>query len=327
MKSNTSKLAELIRVAEMYYVFGMSQEDIAREISISRSMVSRMLDKARREGLVEIRIANPFAYQEFLGHEISGKYNIKEAVVISSNGNERNLAKLVGIGAAKYIEDNVLPGARAVGVGWGETLYEMIAALGKCGPFTIEVVPLIGGMDGLTPDHQVNSLCRRFAEAVGGKNYILHAPALVSSPEVKEGLCESNDMKMIMEKWQCLDTAIVEIYPLSASLPALPMHCFDENQVLRLMKAKTVGDVCCNFFDASGRESYGEIAPRRIGIDFDSLKRIPSVVAVAVGEGRAEAVAGALRAGLVDVLIVDEVLARAIVSGPKVAERGRAKEA
>lgn len=327
MKSNTSKIAELIRVAEMYYVLGMSQEDISREISISRSMVSRMLDKARREGLVEFKVANPFAYQEFLGEEIAGKYEIKKAIVISSNGNERNLARLVGIGAVKYIEENVLPQVRSVGVGWGGTLYEMISALGKCGPFAAEVVPIIGGMDGLAPDHQVNSLCRRFAESIGGKSYMLHAPALVSSPEVKEGLCESNDIKMIMEKWQHLDTAMVEIYPLSSSLPALPMHCFDESQVLQLMKAKTTGDVCCNFFDGNGRSTYGEISLKRIGIEFDTLKRVPNVVAVAVGERRAEAVQGALLADLVDTLIVDQALARAILSGPKVTESRRKKEA
>jgi DNA-binding transcriptional regulator LsrR (DeoR family) len=46
----------LADVAEMYYLEGRDQSDIALEVGVTRSMVSRMLTEARRLGIVEIKV-------------------------------------------------------------------------------------------------------------------------------------------------------------------------------------------------------------------------------------------------------------------------------
>ena len=46
----------LLRVAWAYYKDELTQEEIARQLSVSRASVGRMLDRARRVGLVSINL-------------------------------------------------------------------------------------------------------------------------------------------------------------------------------------------------------------------------------------------------------------------------------
>ena len=49
----------LAQVASLYYEQGLTQEQVARRLGISRSGVSRLLREARREGIVEIHVRHP----------------------------------------------------------------------------------------------------------------------------------------------------------------------------------------------------------------------------------------------------------------------------
>lgn len=68
------------------------------------------------------------------------------------------------------------------------------------------------------------------------------------------------------------------------------------------------------FFDANGRP-VGKLDERTIAISWEQLARIPTVIAVAAGDVKAAAVAAAIRTGCIDVLIIDDSIARHLLSG------------
>lgn len=49
-------MEQLLAVAKMYYEQGLTQQEIAEKVFLSRSHVSRMLKEARALGIVEIII-------------------------------------------------------------------------------------------------------------------------------------------------------------------------------------------------------------------------------------------------------------------------------
>ena len=49
----------MFRVAELYYIDEFKQEKIARRLSISKYKVSRVLKKAKEEGVVKIQVIKP----------------------------------------------------------------------------------------------------------------------------------------------------------------------------------------------------------------------------------------------------------------------------
>ena len=54
-----SKTALIVKVAKLYFEVGMSQAEIAQELDISRSYVSRLLTDAKEQGIVSIAVRDP----------------------------------------------------------------------------------------------------------------------------------------------------------------------------------------------------------------------------------------------------------------------------
>jgi lsr operon transcriptional repressor len=82
-----------------------------------------------------------------------------------------------------------------------------------------------------------------------------------------------------------------------------------------------VGDLCGNFYDASGRGCPGPFADRVVGIRLEDLRRAPAVVVCAGGAEKVPAIAGALRGRLVNALVTDEHTAHGVLELE--GERGR----
>jgi DNA-binding transcriptional regulator LsrR (DeoR family) len=66
------------------------------------------------------------------------------------------------------------------------------------------------------------------------------------------------------------------------------------------------------FFDASG-EPVALLEGRTIAIGWQALRAIPTVIAVATGRDRAAAIRGALATRAIDILVTDDVTARALL--------------
>ena len=59
MKDERDHIEALLRVARMYYLEELSQEEIASQVAFSRSTISRMLDEARKRHIVRFSIGHP----------------------------------------------------------------------------------------------------------------------------------------------------------------------------------------------------------------------------------------------------------------------------
>ncbi|SQC91076.1 Transcriptional regulator lsrR [Cedecea neteri] len=55
MSREEKKQEQAARVAWMYYVAGMTQQDIARELGISRQVAQRLVSSAREQGMVTVK--------------------------------------------------------------------------------------------------------------------------------------------------------------------------------------------------------------------------------------------------------------------------------
>ncbi|MCJ7666189.1 MAG: winged helix-turn-helix transcriptional regulator, partial [Actinobacteria bacterium] len=69
----------IFKVLKYYYTDGLSQVEIAAKLDISRVAVSRYISRAKRDGLVELKIKYPnnFAFErnEELEKKIKKQYN------------------------------------------------------------------------------------------------------------------------------------------------------------------------------------------------------------------------------------------------------------
>ena len=73
----------LISVIKQYYELGISQEEIAAREYISKSTVSRLINKAIKKGYVKIKLNYPIESYHELEEKLGELYNISSVTVLS----------------------------------------------------------------------------------------------------------------------------------------------------------------------------------------------------------------------------------------------------
>ena len=74
----------IIKVVEMHYKQGLSQQEIGKKLNVSRTTISRTLAQARREGYVQIKINYPEGSAINLEGMLEEKFQLKEVVIASA---------------------------------------------------------------------------------------------------------------------------------------------------------------------------------------------------------------------------------------------------
>ena len=166
-----------------------------------------------------------------------------------------------------------------------------------------------------SPDIDGPEIARQLANTYGGRCYYLHAPLLVADPIVRDGLLKERSLRRSFQMMEQMDMALVGIggaRPEASGLFRAGYLSENELQVIRSQGA--VGDMCGCYFDIDGRICDIEMLNRTIAVSFDTLRKVPLVIAVAAGVAKTEAILGALRTGIIKVLVTDEPCARAVLN-------------
>ncbi|MFL6555747.1 MAG: helix-turn-helix domain-containing protein, partial [Bacillus sp. (in: firmicutes)] len=77
------KLLKVIEAAKLYYLLDYNQNEIAKKLGVSRPTVSRLLQQAKSDGIVQINILDPTEDVENLARQLEKKFNLKKAIVAS----------------------------------------------------------------------------------------------------------------------------------------------------------------------------------------------------------------------------------------------------
>ena len=178
----------------------------------------------------------------------------------------------------------------------------------------ITVVQMIGAVGMGDPLIDGPDLARFLAVVYGGEYRYLHAPLIVESQRVQEAFHQELMIQETLELARRAETALVGIGSLNPHESSLKRAGYlDETDLAELSSQGAVGDICARHYDSSGGVLDIELNRRIVGIELDELRKIDRVIAVAGGEGKAEAIKGALRGGYVDVLVTDDLAAQRVL--------------
>jgi lsr operon transcriptional repressor len=302
----------LLRVAWYYYKDELTQDEIARRLSMSRASVGRMLDRARRVGLVSINLNTEHLDAFELSGELRRAFGLVEALVVPDHEREpadhHALNARVGLGGAQFMSTHLRPGG-SLGVGWGETVSRVIAAtnFGAVGP--VHMVTLTGGVEGYLPTilSSQGEVATESPNATSAT--VIPSPIMASTSSLAAALREEPTIQQVLKQACAVDQALVGVGTPTADATIVHMGYLNADDARGLRERGVVGDILGQFFDAEGKVVELPIHDRRIGIDLSDLTRIPKVVGVAGGLHKAEAILGALHGGFLDVLVTNELVA------------------
>ncbi|MCI3029089.1 sugar-binding domain-containing protein [Desemzia sp. C1] len=169
-------------------------------------------------------------------------------------------------------------------------------------------VPARGGL-GESVEIQANSISAKLAEATGGKNQALYVPEQVGKETYGFLLKEPSVKKTLdlIKKANCV------IYSIGDASHMAQRRGLD-NEILALLEDNAaVAESFGEFYNAEGEVVY---KIPRIGMQSSKLTTIPSVIIVAAGESKAEAIKAYMKnAPSQTWLITDEGAANQILKG------------
>ena len=310
--SRLNELRMIARVAQMYHVEGQRQADIAGHLRISQATVSRMLKKAQEEEIVRTTVVAPSGTYADLEAGLRAGFGLTEAIVVECS-EDRDGAIMARIGeAAAHFLEATLQADEIIGVSsWSETILRMVDNIHpmKSGRAKY-VVQTLGGMGNPAVQIHANQLITRLAKLTGAEPQLLSAPGVAQSREAKLVLLGDPYLRQTMDLFGKITLGIVGIGAIEPSgMLSRSGNVFTTRELEEVREAGGAGDMSLRFFNEDGGPVKTPLDDRVIGITLEELGQIDRVIALAGGLSKTEAIRGALRTGVIDILITDRFTA------------------
>ena len=306
-----------LSAATAHYVHGETMEAIARRLGVSRSTVSRLLKQARESGLVEIRIRSPLEAPRLLAQGLKKTYGVSALPVpVPEDASDVERLDLVAAAAADLIGARI-GSHRTVGIAWGSTIAAVSRHLSPKPTTGTVFVQLNGsGNTRTTGLGYASDILGRFGRAFSAQVQQFPVPAFFDDPATKTALWRERSMRRILDVQDAMDTVV---FSVGAAESSVPSHVYsggylEPADLDELATEGVVGDVATVFYRADGSSEDIALNARATGPALSRLARVRRRICVVAGASKLTSIRGALAAGLVTDLVIDEPTARALLA-------------
>ena len=316
-KIDEDELAIIAEIARMYYIEGMSQLEISNLLFLSKPKVSRALKIARKQKIVEFTINYPLKQSVKLEAELKRIFSLENALVVTDlrdNLVAEVSIKRIGEMTASYL-DSILKDGDTLGLSWGKTICQVVQHLKPTSPRNIHVFQLVGSpIDDYINGNQIPKLVQEMATAFQGIYSLLYAPMYIENDIVRRELMKEPIISMMLQKIRSVHYVLTGIATVQTENGNNTWAGYlTDRKRNELIKKGAVGYICGYFIDQDGHKVNDKINNKIIGIQFEELKKIPHVIAVAGGLDKTQAIYAALKGNLIDCLITDSRIAEKLI--------------
>jgi deoxyribonucleoside regulator len=312
MTAYTNEISLLVEAARLYYEHDFSQQKIAQKLGISRPGVSRLLQRAREQGIVRIEIHDPAAKGTNLEKLLRDKFGLIKTIVVPED--ERIVVTKRRLGQAtigflsRLVSDNMV-----LGVSWGTTMREVARQAGDVSARNMTVVQLNGGVSKASYDTHASEIAQMIGAKFEATPFLLPLPAIVDSQEVKKAIISDKNIARTLNLASEAQIAIYTIGLFNQDSVLVKADYFERPEVTSLIKKGAIGDICSRIINHQGKICSEELNTRTIGIELEDLIKKPYAIAVAGGREKLPAIRAALKGKWFNCLVTDEWIANQLI--------------
>ncbi|WP_040977798.1 sugar-binding transcriptional regulator [Oceanobacillus jeddahense] len=312
---NLEEERTLLKLAQMYYEKDMTQSEIAKELDINRSTISRMLKKVRDKGIVTT-VINYDMFDTFTVEEqLKERFQLKDAIVVPVGEEHSKETKLLAMGqaCANYL-NQIVQNKDVIGFSWGTGLGKAVEQLETTSKKDILCVPMIGGPSGkLESKYHVNTICFKAAEKFNAQSLMIDLPAILDNRETRNQILKSGYFEEISTVWNLVTVAVFGIGSMEISGERIWKAFYGNAVTEEFKRDNVVGDICSHFFDINGDVVKTSVTDRTINIGLDKIRNARYSIGVAESKEKVNGIIGALNSDLMKVLVTTEETAKLIL--------------
>lgn len=304
----------IYKILRMYYIDNLSQNEIAKRLSISRMKVARFIWSAKEQNLIEIKFNFPIYENEKIETELENKFNLKECRIISDFDNIEDTFKYSAFELSEILE-RILTDEEYVGISWGTTLEGVSKYLHLNKKINVNIVPVFCAIGSSGKNNSINFLIKNFADAIGGVSYPVHIPAVVDSKTAKKTIEAERQTKALVELNKKISTIILATGTIDIGGSFSQVGTFSQDDVDYLKSLEIVGIINMEFLDTDGKRVINKIDDRVVRIlPFESIKKIKNSILISWGQEKVKILKAAIKSKSVNTLITDESTGKALLT-------------
>ncbi|MDV3130238.1 MarR family transcriptional regulator [Mycobacterium sp. 21AC1] len=298
----TEDLRLALRAATLYYLDGLTQAQIASRLGVSRPTAGRLVARAKANGLVRIEVVVPPDMREDVHaeeeRELERRFGLTEAVV-AANASRAGAALLM----RRLSADDVL------GFTWGPEQVGVANALVSGVASCRAVVQLDGAMSTAAYQTGTETILTRCADTLRANPFRLPAP-LYADPATVVSMRGDSVISRTLDAGKRADVMLFGVGAVSTSTTLFDGSFLEIRMLDDLIALGAVGEIGGRFFNADGEPVHGELQQRAMSVPLEDIRTCDRTILVSGGEGKYQAILGALRGKLARLLVCDIDCAR-----------------
>ncbi|KGQ71337.1 transcriptional regulator LsrR [Chelonobacter oris] len=298
----------LARIAWFYYHDNLTQSEIGKRLDIPRLKVSRLLEKGRQIGLIKVQINSRFKGCLELEEALQQFFGLKHIRVLPAL-EQHEINTRLGIGASQMLMSLMRPN-QLLAIGFGETIMQTIKYSNEFITHNqLKLITLSGG---------VGPYMKGIGELDGSCSIsIIPAPLRASSIEAAKLFKREACVRDIMLAAEAADLAIVGIGSTQQKGQATLLRSgyINEDSQQDLRNKGAIGDILGYFMRQDGSiQADIPLHDELISVPLEKLVKIPTVIGIAGGENKVDAILSALKGKYINSLVTEEITARMILA-------------
>ncbi|MEG1254175.1 sugar-binding domain-containing protein [Clostridium sp.] len=242
----------------------------------------------------------------FIEEEIKKLLRVRDVIIINGNIDEDStLYTELGKAAANYLKQ-VIKDDNIISLTGGRTVKEVVYNFPTNTKFkNLKVLPGRGGM-GKETEIQSNTLVEIIANKLDATYELLHIPDNLSNNSFS-ALLEEVEIK---EVYKQIERSDILLHGIGLAKDMCDKRSLTEEMKHEIMGCGAIGEAYGHYFNSSGDIVYSMPS---IGIHKNDIENIPSIIAVAAGVDKAEAIIAIEKNRINSTLITDEATGKEIL--------------
>lgn len=294
----------MVKASWYYYFEGITQQQAADRMGITRMRVIKLLEQARQKGIIQFRLRRDREIRMSLERALMERFTLKDAFIVPAVEEPSQVNASIARAASMYIQERLTANS-CINIGYGDTPSRILNNLATIAEHTLTCVSLTGGVSYYLPDTRSN--------VFNAKLHLIPAPLIASSKEMAQAMLHEESVMEINRMISLSHLTVVGIGAIHESATIFRTGILNQNDFTYLKMQGAAGDLLSHFIDPEGNLIDTPLEERLISTPLGTLKKLQNVIGVAAGDSKIEAVRAALKGRFLDVLITDDRTAEQVL--------------
>ena len=304
---------EAARAGWLYYVGGMTQDQIAGELGVSRQRAQRLISRAMAEGLIQVRLNHQIGLCLDLETRLTDRFGLTRCRVAPTLAAGDDPVRSIAPSAAMELERYLrMTEPQVIAFGTGRTLRAMAEQFNPTEAQHHRIVSLIGN---IAPDGSATlyDVIRRVAEKLMSPYFPMPVPVISDTAEERAFYHRLRPVQAVVALVAQADVTFVGVGQMTDDAPLVVDGFVSPAEMADFQRKGAAGEIASWVYDDQGLYISSD-RDQLVGAVRVEPGRDKPVIGVCAGPNKIRAIRAALQGRIINGLVTDEATAAAILA-------------